>query len=266
VTVGGNQDRPDLTRGTQSRPDLEDVLRRALHAAVDTIEPADDGLTRIMHRLTAPSAVRRAALLVTDCVDLGQLIAIWLEPAFTWAMRASWRHHAGYRPRNSRRAMWARLRRAVPWLRPALAVASAATIVVLGTVVLGQVRQIVTRISLNTGASTPVHAGGHSAGGGHAPSPTANHAQTGPTGPGNTPGQVGPTTRPHSCALMSCPPSASATPMPSPAVTPSGSPTAVPGQSPGPTPTPSKTNHGHHKPHPSPANPSPPGHKGHGGS
>ena len=87
MTVGKSQDRPDLTRGTQARRDLEDVLRQALHAAVDTIEPADDGLTRIVQRLTALSVARRAALLVTDCVDLARLITIWLEPAFAEAMR-----------------------------------------------------------------------------------------------------------------------------------------------------------------------------------
>jgi hypothetical protein len=247
--AGKGRDRPDLTRGTQARRDLEDVLRRALHAAVDTIEPADDGLTRIMHRLTAPSLARRTALLVTDCVDLARLITTWLEPAFTGATRLRWRHHAGYRRRNPSRAAWARSRPAVPWLGPAVAVASAVTIVVLGTVVLGHVRQIVTWISLNTGpgASAPVHAGTHSAGGGHGPSPTADHAQTATTGPGITPGQVGPPAR-HSCARASCPPT-TGTPAPSPATTPAPSPTANPSQSPGPTPTPSKTKT--KKPHPS---------------
>jgi len=251
VTVGKSQDRPDLTRGTQARRDLEDVLRQALHAAVDTIEPADDGLTRIVQRLTALSVARRAALLVTDCVDLARLITIWLEPAFAEAMRLRWRHHAGYQRRNSRQAMRTRLRPAVPWLGPALAVASAVTIVVLGTVVLGHVRQIITRISLNTGpgASASARAGAGSAGG-HGLSPSAGQAQTGPAGPGTVPGQVGGSTHPQSCALLSCPPSASATPMPSPATTPSGSPAAVPSQSPGATPTPSRTKHTQ-KPHPS---------------
>ena len=238
MTAREGQDRYDPARGTQVPLDLDDVLRRALHAMADAIEPADDGLIRIMRRLATPSAVRQVALLVTDCMDLARLITIWLEPAFTGAMRLRRRqHHVRYRRWFSHRATGAPLRPAVPRLRPALAVASAAMIVVIGVVVvLGPVRQLVIRISLNagTGTSTPAHGGTHSAGAGHGQSPTANSAQTAPAWPGTTSAHAGRTT-----------------PNPRPTVTPSGSPAASPGQSPGPAPTPSKTNQGHHKPHPS---------------
>jgi hypothetical protein len=242
------QDRPDLARAMQARRDLDDVLRRALHAAVDPVEPAGDGLTRIMHRLSTPSAIRQAALLVTDCVDLARLITIWLEPAFTGAARLRWRHGAGYWREFPPQATRAPMRHAGSWLRPALAVASAVAIVVITVIVLGPVRQLVTRTSLNTGpgGSSPVHAGARSSGGGHGQSPTANLTRTGPTRPGTASARAGRTShRPGT------------TPTPSPAVTPSGSPAASPGQSPGATPTPSKTNNGHHKPHPSKT---PPGH------
>jgi len=236
VTAREGQDRYDSARGTQVRRDLDDVLRQALHAAADAIEPADDGLTRIMHRLTTPSAVRQVALLVTDCMDLARLITIWLEPAFTGAMRLRRRNHAGNQRGSSHRATRAPVRPAAPWLRPALAVAGAATIVVMGVVVLGPVRQFVIRTSLDTGtgASTPGHSGAHSAGAGHGQSPTANSTQTAPAQPGTASARAGRTT-----------------PSPSPTITPSGSPAASPSQGPEPTPTPSKTNNGHHKPHPS---------------
>jgi hypothetical protein len=225
----------------QARRDLDDVLRRALHAAADPIEPAGDGLTRIVNRLSTPSAMRQVILLVTDCVDLARLITIWLEPAFTGATRLRWRHHAGYRREFPPQSARAPQRRAGPWLRPALAVASAVAIVVIAVVVLGPVRQIVTRTSLTTGpgAGVPTHAGGHSGGGGHGQSPTASLTRTGPTRPGTTSARAGGTSH-----------KPGTTPTPTPAVTPSGSPAASPGQSPGATPTPSKTNHGHHKPHP----------------
>jgi len=258
VTVGKSQDRPDLTRGTQARRELEDVLRRALHTAVDTIEPADDGLTRIMHRVSTAPVARRAVLLVTDCVDLARLITIRFEPAFAGALRLRWRRHAGYRHRKPQPATWTRSRPAGPWLGPAVAAASAVMIVVLGTVVLSHVRQIVTWISLNTGAGAgaPAHPGTHSAGG-RGLSPTANGAQTGPGGPGITPGQVAPPAH-HSCAPASCPPG-TGTPVPSPATTSSPSPTA--NSSPGPTPTPSKTKHTP-KPHPSHSSHGPKGQSG----
>jgi hypothetical protein len=241
------RDRPDPARTTPARRDLDDVLRRALHAAVDPVEPAGDGLTRIMHRLSTPSALRQATLLVTDCVDLARLITIWLEPAFTGVMRLRWRQPAGSRHESPHEAT----RPAGPWLRPALAAASAAAIVVIAVVVLGPVRQIITRTSLNagTGASSAAHAGGHTAGGGQGQSPTANLTQTGPTRPGTTSAQARHSTS-HRPGTM---------PTPSPAVTPSGSSTASPSQSPTPTPTPSKTNHGHHKPHPGRTRPPPPG-------
>ena len=251
MTAREGQDRYDPARGTQVRRDLDDVLRQALHAAADAIEPADDGLTRIMHRLTTPSAVRQVALLVTDCMDLARLITIWLEPAFTGAMRLRRRHHAGYRRGISRRATRAPLRPAARWLRPALAVAGAVTIVVMGVVVLGPVRQLVIRtsVSTGTGASTPAHPGARSAGAGHGQSPTTNPTQTAPTRPGTASAHAG-----------------RHTPSPSPTITPSGSPAASPSQSPGPTPTPSKTNHGHNKPHPGKTKSPPPGQTKQGGS
>jgi hypothetical protein len=228
----------------QARRDLDDVLRRALHAAADPIEPAGDGLTRIMNRLSTPSAMRQVALLVTDCVDLARLITIWLEPAFTGATRLRWRHHTGYWREVPPQAARAR-RHAGTWLRPAVAVASAVAIVVVAVVVLGPVRQIVTRTSLTTGpgAGVPAHAGTHSTGGGQGQSPAANFTRTGTTRPGTTPAGAGRTSH-----------KPGTTPTPSPAVTPSGSPAAS--QSSGPTPTPSKTKH---KPHPSKTN-TPPGH------
>jgi hypothetical protein len=248
VTAREGQDWYDPARGTQAGHDFDDVLRQALHAVADAIEPADDGLTRIMHRLTTPSPVRQVALLVTECMDLARLITIWLEPAFAGAMRFRRRHHPGYRPGSSHRATRAPLRPSAPWLRPALAVASAAAIVVIAVVVLGPVRELVIRTSLNagTGASTPAHDGAHSAGVGQRQSPTTNFTQTAPAPSGTASAHAGRTT-PH----------------PSPMITPSASPAASPSQSPGPTPTPtptpSKTTNGHHKPHLGKAKSLPPG-------
>ena len=241
----GGQDRPEPARAAPARHDLDDVLRRALHAAADPVQPADDGLTRILHRLTTPTAVRQVTLLVTDCVDLARLITIWLEPAFTGAMRLTRRLPARYRCGFSDQAARARSRPAGPWLRAALTVASAAMVVLIGVVVLGQVRQVVTPTGLNTGpgGSAPAHSAG---GGGQ--SQATGRTQTGPARPGTTSAPAGRAShRPGT------------TPTSSSAVKPSGSPAASLSQSPGPTPTASKTNHGHHKPHPSKTK-TPPGH------
>jgi len=184
---------PDPARGTPARRDVDEVLRRALHAVADAVEPADDGLTRILHRLSTPSAIRQAALLATECADLVRLITIWLEPAFTGAARLRLRPPAGFRRGFSAQAARALSRPAGPWLRPALAVATAVTIVVIAVVVVGPVRQIVTRTSLNTGpgASAPAPAGAHSASGGRGPSPTVNLTRTVPTRSGTTSARAG---------------------------------------------------------------------------
>jgi len=246
VSAREGRDRHDPVRAMPARRDLDDVLRRALHAAADPIEPAGDGLTRIMHRLSTPSAIRQATLLVTDCADLARLITIWLEPAFTGATRLRWRHDAGYRRELPHQPARPPMRRAGPWLRPALAVVGAVAIVVVAVVVLGPMRQIVARTSLNTGPGTgaPAHAGAHSTSSSPGQSPTASLTRTSPTRPGTTSAKAGRTShRPGT------------TPTSSPAVTPSVSPAASPSQSPGVTPTPSKT----HKPHPSKSK-TPPGH------
>jgi hypothetical protein len=250
VTAREDQNWCDPARGPQAGRDFDEVLRQALHTVADAIEPADDGLTRIMHRLNTPSAVRHVALLVTDCVDLARLVTIWLEPAFTWAMRLRRRHHTGYRRVSSHRATGAPSRPAAPWLRPALAVVGAAAIVVTGVVVLGPMRQLVIQTSVNTspGASTPAHAGAHSAGASHRQSPATSFPQTAPAQSGTASAHAG-----------------RATPKPSPKITPSGTPAASPSQTLGPTPTPSKTNHGQPKPHPSKTK-SPPGQAKKGGS
>jgi hypothetical protein len=248
VTAREGQDWHDPARRTPAGGDFDDVLRQALHAAADAIEPADDGLTRIMRRLTTPWAVRQVALLVTDCIDLARLITIWLEPAFMGVMRLRRRHHTGSRRRSSHRATGAPSRPAAPWLRPALAVVGAVAIVVIGVFVLGPGRQLVIRTSVNTGpgASTPAHAGTHAAGG-HGQSPGANPKQTVPARPRTTSARAGRTT-----------------PKPSPTITPSGSPAASLSPSTGPAPTPGNANHGHQKPHPGKTKSPPAGHTRHG--
>ena len=56
---------------TQHSGDYEDFLRGALHAAVDSAEPADDGLERIRARLTTPHP----------------LLVAWLMAACSWVAR-----------------------------------------------------------------------------------------------------------------------------------------------------------------------------------
>src|ERR1700757_2930234 len=91
----GGRKRPGASRMTPVNGDIDQILRSALHAEVDSIEPGD-GLERIHRRTHAPWLVRQASLMLTECVDLARLIVIRLEPAFT-GLRTAISAHGGAR-------------------------------------------------------------------------------------------------------------------------------------------------------------------------
>src|SRR5262245_8767711 len=57
----------------------EEVLRRALHAVADTIEPAADGLERIRERLSKPRPLA-VAWLMAGWTGLAQPLLLRMEP------------------------------------------------------------------------------------------------------------------------------------------------------------------------------------------
>ncbi len=168
--------------------DIDQILRSALHAEVDSIEPGD-GLERIHRRTHAPWLVRQASLMLTECVDLARLIVIRLEPAFT-GLRTAIRERGGageafvgvlsptlasivtlVKPsrRRSPNHRGPRSGSNLGWLRPVLAVAVAVVIVVAGVYGLAQVRDNLA-LELFRGG-TPASTGpGTSGGGGSEPS------------------------------------------------------------------------------------------------
>src|SRR5580692_7648361 len=142
-----------------TRLDLDEILRRELHAAAQSIEPAADGLNRIRERLSPPRPVAVAWLMV-GWTRVGQpallridelLVAFgeWLRPVLqpTWSrVRALFtpRTESGGRP--SRYA----------WLRPALAMAAVVAVAVAGGFALsGLPRQI--QQAANSMLSNPSH-------------------------------------------------------------------------------------------------------------
>jgi hypothetical protein len=116
---------------TSDDHDDEAIIRRALHAAAESVEPASDGLERIRHRLASPH-------------------------------RASWRARAS--GPWLRAASIARLRRAplAAGLRPVLAIAGAVAIVVAAAFALGQIHQYVTPANSVSTSSTSQHPSGAS--------------------------------------------------------------------------------------------------------
>jgi hypothetical protein len=238
--------------------DIDQILRRALHAEVDSIEPGD-GLERIHRRTHAPWLVRQASLMLTECVDLARLIVIRLEPAFTnlrttVAERGGpWQTFVGllsstvasiaalFMPPSRRPAHGHRGPRSgsnLGWLRPALAVAGAVVIVVAGVYGLAQVRDNLV-LELFPSGSPASNGSGSSGSGGQAP--TLN-GQTAPTGIVPTSSRTG-SARPSPRASCSSTPRAQATPT-APATdvpTPTDSPSVAPTDSTAPSPTDSPT-------------------------
>lgn len=236
--------------------DIDQILRSALHAEVDSIEPGD-GLERIHRRTHAPWLVRQASLMLTECVDLARLIVIRLEPAFT-GLRTAIRERGGpweafvgvlsltvasivtlVKPsrRRSPNHRGPRSGSNLGWLRPALAVAGAVVIVVAGVYGLAQVRDNLA-LELFRGG-TPASTGpGTSSGGGSEPSLQGQTPSAVIVPPGSPTASATPSPTP------TCSRAQQAQATPTPTVTGSSTPTVTPTPtdtdgttSPSPTPT-----------------------------
>ncbi|HEY8044553.1 MAG TPA: hypothetical protein VIF35_09825 [Streptosporangiaceae bacterium] len=132
--------------------DYEDILRRALAEAAESIEPTGDGLRRIRHRLDSPRSLRSVFSGCTEWLELrGTRFLIRLDPAIEAARAALSRVQSargplagllggrGRRPAGGHRGAPSppgRLGSAGPWLKPVFAVSAAVAIVVVGVVVL----------------------------------------------------------------------------------------------------------------------------------
>jgi len=229
--------------------DLDEILRRAMHAAVDHVEPAGDGLHQIRRQLARPRLRLQTALMLTETADLFRLIGIRLEPAASWllgllrrgwaALTAAVRQPAGApagpasgRPRQGpahRSQPPSRLAGTIAWLRPAIAVGAAVVIVVAGVFTLYTLRQTYSPIGLLIGGGQSPAAGSSAApGSGQSGTPGAALAS-----PGSTAHAKGKRTRHHAAPVPSCTPGATAgppvtPPTPTAAPTPTDTSTAVP--------------------------------------
>jgi hypothetical protein len=158
---------------TQER-DYDDILRRALRAAAESVEPATDGLDRIRGRVSERhlSPFMLLSQFLDDCF---RPILLMLESGGAGALsglavlrahvargevygrrgqaldRARQRSRAAHRSqppptglRTRLGSAFTRLGPAASWLKPVLAVGGAVAIVVAGVFALGQVQQAIT--------------------------------------------------------------------------------------------------------------------------
>lgn len=225
--------------------DLEEFLRRGLHAAAESIEPGPDGLEHIRRRVASRRPQRHFRLLLTDCADLVRLLVLRLEPAMSWLARSARRGTAALHREGPghREAPGHRLRRsggfrpASEWLRPAMVVATAVVIVVAGVFGLTKLRQqpvtnlgnLASQGSSSSSSSSHPARGSVTGTGSSAPSRSTSNPGVVPA-PSSSPSpskSASATTKPTcTSGSPSAQPSSTATPSPTPTL--SSSPSATP--------------------------------------
>ena len=237
-----------------TRLDLEEILRRELHVAAESIEPAADGLSLIRARLSPPRPLAIAWLMV-GWTSVGQPALLRLDQAlvaFGDLLRAMARpvleplHPLADRLRPTVQPAWSKVRAAFgphtesgghqsryAWLRPALVMAAVVVVAVAGGFALSGLPRTIQQAASSM-LSNPAHTAKH----GQGPNVTGNGSKPIPT-----PGFVSPTPKPSaSCSpsrkhKASPSPSTSPSPSPSPSVSPSVSPSPSPSVSPSPSPS-----------------------------
>jgi hypothetical protein len=248
---------------TQDR-DYEDILRRALTAAAESIEPGGDGLQRIRHRLDSRRSPRSVFSRFAEWLDLhGTRLLVRLDPLIEGARGVLRRtgplsgpllalaSFLGrlFSPRGRRRAGGHRGQASPPgrlgpagaWLRPVLAVSAAVAIVVVGVVILNhETGTLINPANNNIGTTSP---GASLSGSG-----TTANSKRWKLPLGVTPAPTTGTDQRNYVPSAPALPAVACTPTPKPAVTtsgPSGGPTGTPTPTPSgsvtgtPTPTPS---------------------------
>jgi hypothetical protein len=131
--------------------DYEEALRRALHAAADSIEPSADGLERIRERLNRPMLSFEAA----SAWSAGT--AAWLRRVMEPVVAAFWAVIDRFRPAPAKTG---HARPRYNWIRPAAGMGIAVFVVAAGAFALKTLPQ-----AISPSASNSVH----SAAGGNAP-------------------------------------------------------------------------------------------------
>ena len=113
---------------SQRDRDHDEILRRALHAAANSVEPAEDGLERIRAQLTTPYPMALAwvmagcSSLARYAVGAPQSALAWLETGLGGVRAERFRAAQPGLPPGRRLA----------WLSPAVAAAIAAVVVIAG--------------------------------------------------------------------------------------------------------------------------------------
>lgn len=220
--------------------DYEDILRDALRAAAESVEPAGNGLERIRHRSHSRRSARSTLVRAADWLRLYRIrLSVRLE-SFRWELSQrgigqppTGPDHDGRTPVGKTAA---RLGPAAAWLKPGFAVAAVVAVVVIGVFTLNRMQEAV--ITPTGSATSPGHQ--------HAPAAAVGLASPGrwtqplgvsPTQPYTTSTKKAALATPAVACTPTPTPSPSATPSASASVTPSATPSDTTTTSPSPTPS-----------------------------
>jgi hypothetical protein len=263
--------------------DYEDILRRALAAAAESIEPGGDGLQRIRHRLDSHRSSRSVFSGFAESLDLhGTRLLVRLDPliegtrgalrrtgplsgpllalasfiAGLFSQRGR-RRVGGHRGPRGHASPLGRLGSAGAWLKPVFAVSAAVAIVVVGVVILNhETGPLINPANSFNNASPGSSPNAGPTGGGTTASSKRWKLPLGisPTQPFTEPGQhgnVGSTMPAVACTATPKPAAAAtapggkatATPTPTVSGTGTGTPTPQPTDTVPPTPTPTASSY-----------------------
>jgi hypothetical protein len=217
--------------------DYEDILRHALRAAAESVEPASGGLERIRHRSHSRRSARSTQARAADWLRLYRIrLSVRLE-SFRWELSQRGIGQPPTGPDQDGRTpagkTAARLGPAAAWLKPAFAVAAVVAVVVIGAVTLNRMQEAV--ITPTNSVTSP--------GSQQAPAAATGLASPGlwqpPFGTKTNPAAAAAGKRNGTTALpaVACTP----TPTPSASVSPSASASASPTVSPSDTGSPTET-------------------------
>jgi hypothetical protein len=108
--------------------DYDDVLRRALHAAAESVEPSPDGLERIRARMKTPPVLSFASV-VAWCQEAATIVVGWAAPLIRTALDAFWSVIDRFRPAS---ALPSESGSRSAWIRPMVAMGTAIFVVAAG--------------------------------------------------------------------------------------------------------------------------------------
>jgi len=191
--------------------DYDEVLRRALRAAADSVEPSADGLERIRARLSGRPLMSFASASAW-CSDAALRFATWAAPFIDSALNAFWSVIDRFKPGG---VFSGRTGRRLGWLRPFAAMGTAIFVVAAGAFAIMTLPQDIS----SSGSTFTIfpwtqHSGPKGGSGKSGVAGSGSYFQGSASSPGSSGGSSLASPSPSPCTSPKAPATGSATPTP----------------------------------------------------